>query len=342
MAAVVTAATSGGTFANDATVGTINWDTPSNASASDDTRASAILLITEVSKYLKATNFGFSIPTGSTIRGIVVEVEKSSALASTSEDNSVKIVQDGTIGGTEQKIAGAWGTSDAYSTYGSATDLWGLTWTAEQINASNFGVVIAADATAAATARIDHIRITIHYTDLQANFEQNYNILPHDTDRFAVNNGTITYFGFNFRGSISLNTVNLLLRASGAAVSQSFTLSLGLYSITGSSLSLANSASFTSSFTTNRNEYISLTATSATQNITPGTWYFGLLCSTSGGSTFSFYGQSTIDPANAFPGGFIGGGMTDSTNALPGSYATSNLDITGGDALNVPVIIISA
>ena len=344
MAAAVTAATSGGTFANDATVGTIAWDTPSNASASDDTRASAVLLITEISKYLKATNFGFNIPAGSTIRGIVVEVEKSSATGVTIEDNSVKIVQDGTIGGTEQKVAGAWPTTDAYTTYGSATDLWGLTWTSSQINSVNFGVVVACDATAAGTGRIDHIRITIHYTDLQLNFVQNYNFQV--GQGVTISAATMSFFGFNFLGSISFNTMNFVMtNAVNTTMTASY--SLGLYSLNGATLFLANSISASTTLTNNARYFVSLTGTSATQNITPGTWYWGFLASLTGQSTnqtsaIILGAQSVINPTNAFPGGFIWGRMTDSTNALPSSYATSDLDITGQDALSVPGIILSA
>ena len=45
---------------------------------------------------------------------------------------------------------------------------------------------------------------------------------------------------------------------------------------------------------------------------------------------------------NAFPGGFIGGWGTVTTNALPLSEAISDLDITGGLELEVPIIIISS
>ena len=337
MAAAVTAATSGGTFANDATIGTIDWDTPSNASASDNTRASATLLLSEITKYLKATNFGFSIPTGSTIRGIVVEVEKSSALATTVEDNSVKIVKGGTISGDNKAAAGAWDTTDTYASYGSATDLWGVTWTAEDINNSGFGVVVAADATAAGTARIDHIRITIHYTDLQANFAFNIPYLINIVNSISAN--TLLFAPFNLYESISLKTLNIAISADGTAKTMTF--KLGLYSLTNSSLSILNS--FSGSYTnSNQLRYLSFTDVSATSNLTPGTWFWGMLVSFSSTSNVSYHGGFTVNPANAFAGNFIGGRMTASTSELPSTYNTSDLDTTGSDGLFVPVIILSA
>lgn len=117
------------------------------------------------------------------------------------------------------------------------------------------------------------------------------------------------------------------------------TFSIGLYSLNGSTLSLANSASGTR--TQNSFGYFTITATSATQNITPGTWWFGFLLSTTGSSGNSIYGQTGLPVGNAFPGGFMGGRMTESTGALPTAYSTSNLDTTGADSNQVPMIILS-
>lgn len=118
------------------------------------------------SQYLKVTNFGFAVPGGATINGIVAEVELSASAGSAVYDNSVKLVKGGTITGSDKKRASSsyWGTSDAYITYGSSGNLWGTTWSVSNINASNFGIVIAAKSNSAVTARIDHVRITVYYT----------------------------------------------------------------------------------------------------------------------------------------------------------------------------------
>src|SRR3990167_7544275 len=158
----------------------------------------------------------------------------------------------------------------------------------------------------------------------QLNFHKNLPMPPIIDDSIAASNGTLSFSPFYPSGSISWATINFLI----SYASSNKTLSVGLYSLTGSTLSLANSASRSVNSSFNR-IYISLTATSATQNITPGNWWLGLLISTAGTSGFAFAGQTRIDPSNAFPGAFIGGRMTDSTNALPASYATSDLDTTG-------------
>lgn len=113
--------------------------------------------------YLKATNFGFSIPTGAAISGIVVEIERKESAANVARDNRVRIVKGGTIGTTDKASASEWPTTDTYATYGSDVDLWGETWTVADINSSNFGVAISAMGLGGGTASIDHIRITVYY-----------------------------------------------------------------------------------------------------------------------------------------------------------------------------------
>jgi hypothetical protein len=90
--------------------------------------------------------------------------------------------------------------------------------------------------------------------------------------------------------------------------------------------------------------WISFTNTSATQNITPGTWYFGIVLSfnpsSTGFDTHLLRGHRGFSAENAFPGSFIWGRMTATTGALPSSYATSDLDTTGMDAMGVPYILL--
>lgn len=155
---------SGTVFADDATVGTVAVTNPSNAGLSDDVVASSTLLLGQVSHYLKATGFGFAIPPDAAIDGIVVEVERSATLSVSITDSNVKLVKGGVIGGADKATGTNWPTTDAYTSYGSSTDLWGQAWTPSDINGSGFGVAIAATALAGAGVQIDHIRITVYYT----------------------------------------------------------------------------------------------------------------------------------------------------------------------------------
>lgn len=154
----------GGTFVSDATLGVVSITNPANAVASDNSYATAILLLSQISNYLKVTNFGFTIPTDATITGVTVAIERSSTVLNGTHDDSIKLVKGGTISGNEKATATQWPTSDGVATYGSATDLWGLTLTPADINASTFGVAISAIADLASTAQVDYVSITIDYT----------------------------------------------------------------------------------------------------------------------------------------------------------------------------------
>lgn len=158
-----------GSAANDASIGTIAWSGPTNILASDDTYATAAISAAHLrSNFLVATNFGFSIPGGSAIVGILVEWEVSHDIfptIGTITDNAARLVKGGVIGGTDRLNATAWDVTDAYLPHGGAADLWGDTWTPADINASTFGAALSAKIDMdSSTAQVDHCRITVTYT----------------------------------------------------------------------------------------------------------------------------------------------------------------------------------
>lgn len=151
------------TAADDAGTGTVAWSNPSNAIASDDTYASAVLLLGQVSHYLKLTNFGFSIPTTAVVTGIQVDVERVSTVGSALVDNAIRIVKGGVIGATDKSSAANWPSADAYKSYGSEGDLWGEAWSAGDINDTGFGVALSVTANVGATAEVDLVRARVFY-----------------------------------------------------------------------------------------------------------------------------------------------------------------------------------
>lgn len=158
-----------GTTANDTTVGTVAWTGTADAVSANDVYALNAGGAAWTSNYLKVTNFLFAIPTDATIDGIVVEVQRFQSNPSNSTtDNAVRIVKGGTIGATDKSAGPAWATSDpnTYVTYGSSTDLWGETWTEADIEASTFGFVVSATGNTNGEHRVDHIRITVYYTEV--------------------------------------------------------------------------------------------------------------------------------------------------------------------------------
>jgi hypothetical protein len=118
--------------------------------------------------YLKVTGFGFSIPVGATIDGIVVEWEKACETnvgGWTAKDSAVRIVKGGAIGSTDKSIAGIWpSVTPAFISHGGSSDLWGETWAYSDINDSTFGAV-RGDGASVRDGVIDYCRITVYYTE---------------------------------------------------------------------------------------------------------------------------------------------------------------------------------
>lgn len=151
------------TAANDTSVGSLPWSNPNNAKVSDGVYT-LVGGFPGTTNYLKVTNFGFSIPSGESVLGILVEIEKLGLIGTGITDYEVKLVKsDGTIGSTNKAdTVSAWPATDEFVQYGSNSDLWGESWAYSDINSASFGVVLSAQP-ASAFPEVDSIRITITY-----------------------------------------------------------------------------------------------------------------------------------------------------------------------------------
>lgn len=165
-----------GTGANDAAVGVTAWSTPGNITASDDSKATTASSNAQTN-YLKATNFGFAIPTDATIDGIEVSIERvkvGSGETSSCVDTVVSLVIEGTVSGSNlADTVTQWPTTDGVKTYGGASNLWGLTPTPSQLNASTSGAVLSATTALLTAARVDAITMTVYYTPVPSLFPPN-------------------------------------------------------------------------------------------------------------------------------------------------------------------------
>jgi len=203
-----TAATDGASFGNNAAIGTLSWASVGNAILSDNndaTAGQAVGILSSVqTRYITAQGFGFAIPAGASICGIKVEVERYAAgliIGSSITDNSIRIIKNGSIAGSDQSAGAVWPGAAAYGAYGGAANQWGLAWTPADINAANFGIAISARLNAGLagvflTAHIDHIRLTVYYDYL---LEYNNSItirptLPAKPGKIG-NNGVKIYTG---------------------------------------------------------------------------------------------------------------------------------------------------
>ncbi|WP_127474683.1 hypothetical protein [Sulfurivermis fontis] len=147
-----------------------NWSNPDRARVSDNNRADTRLDDWQDSELLECTDFGFSIPVAATIDGISVRIERRAQVDNRMRDRDLQLIKGGTTVGSNYADTTTWfPTSDTYASYGGAADLWGTTWTPAEINAGNFGVGLRVrkDTNSGGNTRayVDHVEITIHYTD---------------------------------------------------------------------------------------------------------------------------------------------------------------------------------
>ncbi|MGB7479202.1 MAG: DUF6701 domain-containing protein [Burkholderiaceae bacterium] len=145
------------------------WSNPNNARSSDNSYATVSLDGT-VSRYLWCSGYGFSIPTGSVINGITVNVERKVNRTDRggARDESVRVVKNGTVVGNDRASGSFYTTSDVVAPHGGASDLWGVSWTAAEINAGTFGAAFTAtnpdSAGNSVTVSVDHIQVVVDYT----------------------------------------------------------------------------------------------------------------------------------------------------------------------------------
>ena len=156
-----------GTGADDTGTGSTAWTNPGNITGADSVYATNSLSLGANTDYIDASNFGFSIPSSATIKGISASVIGSGS-ATGLADNSVKIRKAGSNTGTEHSSGTAWTfPGNTTHTYGGSTDLWGATWTPADINASNFGLAYQGtngSVSGTQTVSIDYVSISVYYS----------------------------------------------------------------------------------------------------------------------------------------------------------------------------------
>jgi hypothetical protein len=159
-----------GTVADDSSTGTLTWSNVGNAKSSDGFYATAeATKSTATAHYLKATNFGFSVPGGETILGVQASIERSESTAGSGEVNDVRIriVKAGSIKSAGDKSTGAkWPTVDTVFPFGGEGDFWGNTWTTSDINSGGFGVAISPVVKSISGTRkalVDEIEMTVFW-----------------------------------------------------------------------------------------------------------------------------------------------------------------------------------
>lgn len=158
----------------------------------------------KISHFLLATNCGFSIPGGSTITGIQVKVSGFGTIPAGGSNKyfSVQLIKAGSRAGTASAAGINMPVNDdnTYATFGNSSDLWGTTFSASDINASNFGIAIqCSSGTIINTSGnyrwfLDHITVEVWY----------FPVLPISFESMRANiNNNITNIEWNTLSEIN-------------------------------------------------------------------------------------------------------------------------------------------
>lgn len=119
-----------------------------------------------ISNWLVASGFGLAVPPAAVIGGIEVEIRRRSR-DGTIADQAVVIVKEGVRGDANHARIEPWQIAYETLVYGGPTDLWGQTWTPDEINSPGFGValqVLHTDISGNDDAMVDQVRVSVHFT----------------------------------------------------------------------------------------------------------------------------------------------------------------------------------
>jgi len=157
----------------------------------------------------------------------------------------------------------------------------------------------------------------------------------------------LRFQGVYIPGTIPFNKFAIIIAQGDTGASA--TMNFGLYSLSGATMSLANSATATVNFTANGTSWVTF-VTSATQDITPGNWYFVLTSTLGGVSSLSYLMNNlgiVIESNVGYGGGLVRADYSVSTTVLPASIHTSQFSKEGNissalNAYRVAYMLISA
>lgn len=141
------------------------WANPNNAKVEDGVFADSLNIGpgggAAAPNQLLMTNLGFVLPLNAVIDGIKLEIKAKADISSTP---NVRLLWSGGVTAQPTASNPAWPPALTWLVYGGATDLWGRTWTAAEINNVAFGGSMSAfPGTGAWNAFVDSVRITVYW-----------------------------------------------------------------------------------------------------------------------------------------------------------------------------------
>lgn len=143
----------------------VAWNSPGNALLSDFSFTSAFSASPADTAELNAQDLaGTPVPVGATIAGVEVSIERTVSNINGAIDKVIQLVVGGTPTGSNRSLGAFWTLVPQTVTFGGASDLWGLSLSAAQINATNFGFIVQATTQVVFEApAVDQMRMKIHY-----------------------------------------------------------------------------------------------------------------------------------------------------------------------------------
>ena len=149
------------------------WNNPSNAELNTTLTLASSTISTrnDFTNYLSLTDFNLSaawLPTNVRIDGIQVDVERNVS-DTNMKDTTVQLTKNWTTLVWNNNWNNAnWPTAKTITTYGSAADLWGTTWTASDLLSQDFWVILQYQYTRNWTEDVNvyRVKITVNYTIL--------------------------------------------------------------------------------------------------------------------------------------------------------------------------------
>lgn len=144
------------------------WTNPTNAYVGgNDVYATAIAKASTSPKNHSWENYGFTIPSGSTIQGIEVSVEHKVSSVSGPPSATVNLYKTSSSGWVTAKSL-TMSVTESVETLGSSSDTWGAgtAWTAADFNNGNVSVWISYSVagTTNRTISVDGIGVKVYYT----------------------------------------------------------------------------------------------------------------------------------------------------------------------------------
>lgn len=232
------------------------WTTPIPETWNTNSSANNPLSANSVGYFLIIANgFGFTIPVDSTIIGILVEISvRATPGGSTGvvTDSEVVIVKGGVLGSINRASAEEWDLgSSHYISHGSASDLWGQSWTPDDINASNFGAAVSPGVTGSSDdASVNGVRITIYYVTSSLSSSVSSSISSSISSSVSSSISSSPSSSLSPSTSISASPSTSLSPSTSISQSPSTSTSLSSSISASPSISLSRSSSISSSIST--------------------------------------------------------------------------------------------